>query len=224
MKVLLVDDHTLFREGLRLLLERFEESFEMLDAGDCATAFDLIGQHPDLGLVLLDLGLPDMAGLDALSLMRERYPGVPVVVLSAVEDRPSVLEAINRGAMGFIPKSSDGALLINALRLVLANGVYVPPSVLTHPLNAGDTAPADSVQRKSASLREMGLTARQIEVLGLMVQGLPNKLIAGSLNLSEPTIKTHVAACLRALNVSNRTQAVLAVGRLGHTFKTHAGG
>jgi DNA-binding NarL/FixJ family response regulator len=219
MKVLLVDDHTLFREGLRLMLERFEESFDILDAGDCAAAFDLISRHPDLGLVLLDLGLPDMAGLDALSLMRERYPGVPVVVLSAAEDRPSVLDAINRGAMGFIPKSSDGTLLISALRLVLAKGVYVPPSVLTNPLNAGDMAPNAAVQRKSESLRELGLTGRQIEVLGLMVQGLPNKLIARSMSLSEPTIKTHVAACLRALNVSNRTQAVLAVGRLGYTFK-----
>lgn len=219
MKVLLVDDHTLFREGLRLMLERFVESFEVLDAGDCAAAFDVMQRHPDMGLVLLDLGLPDMAGLDALTLMRERYPEVPVVVLSAAEDRPSVLDAINRGAMGFIPKSSDGALLINALRLVLAKGVYVPPSVLTHPLNAGDMPPAAAVQRKSESLRELGLTGRQIEVLGLMVQGLPNKLIARSMSLSEPTIKTHVAACLRALNVTNRTQAVLAVGRLGYTFK-----
>lgn len=219
MKVLLVDDHTLFREGLRLLLERFEESFEILEAGDCAAAFDAISRHPDLGLVLLDLELPDMAGLDALSLMRERYPGVPVVVLSAAEDRPSVLDAINRGAMGFIPKSSDGALLINALRLVLAKGVYVPPSVLIHPFSAGDMVPKAAVRHKTESLRELGLSGRQIEVLGLMVQGLPNKLIARNMRLSEPTIKSHVAACLRALNVSNRTQAVLAVGRLGYAFK-----
>ena len=224
MKVLLVDDHVLFREGVRLLLERLGESFEVLEAGDSAGAFAIAGRHPDLALVLLDLGLPDMPGLDALSLMRERFPKLPVVVLSAREDRPSVLDAINRGAMGFIPKSSDSALLANALRLVMAKGVYVPPSALTNPLNAGDATPHINVERKSASLRELGLSERQIEVLGLMVQGMSNKLIAYTLSLAEPTVKTHVAACLRALNVTNRTQAVLAVGRLGYTFRGTAVG
>jgi DNA-binding NarL/FixJ family response regulator len=219
MKVLLVDDHALFREGLHLVLDRLDEPFEILETGDCAGAFALLKRHPDLGLVLLDLALPDMPGLDALKLMRERYPAVPIVVLSATEDRPSVLEAINRGAMGFIPKSSDSTLLINALRLVLAKGVYVPPSALTNPLNAADAAPKTAIKNKHATLRELGLTDRQIEVLGLMVQGMPNKVIARTLDLGEPTVKTHVAACLRALNVSNRTQAVLAVGQLGYTFK-----
>lgn len=219
MKILLIDDHAMFREGLRLVLERLGAAFDIIEAGDCASAFEAIKRHPDLALVLLDLALPDMPGLDALRSLREHHPDLPVVVLSATEDRPTVLEAINRGAMGFIPKSSDSTLLINALRLVLAKGVYVPPSALTHPLNAGDAVPSASVKRKSATLRELGITERQIEVLGLMVQGLPNKLIARSMNLSEPTVKTHVAACLRALNVTNRTQAVLAVGRLGYTFK-----
>lgn len=219
MKVLLVDDHALFREGLRLVLERLGDSFAILEAADCAGAFDVARRHPDLALVLLDLALPDMPGFEALSLLRERYPSVPVVVLSASEDRPSVLEAINRGAMGFIPKSSDSKLLINALRLVLAGGVYVPPSVLTNPLNACEQAPATAMRHKGESLRGLGLTGRQIEVLGLLVQGMPNKVIARTLGLAEPTVKTHVAACLRALNVSNRTQAVLSVGRLGFTFR-----
>ena len=219
MKILLIDDHAMFCEGLRLVFERIDTTFEIIDVGDCASAFDAIKRHADLTLVLLDLGLPDMPGLDALSLLREHHPDLPVVVLSATEDRPTVLEAINRGAMGFIPKSSDSSLLVNALRLVLAKGVYVPPSALTKPLNAGDTAPSTSVKQKTAALRELGITERQMEVLGLLLQGLPNKLIAHRMNLSEATVKTHVAACLRVLNVANRTQAVLAVGRLGYTFK-----
>lgn len=219
MKVLLVDDHALFREGLRSLLERLGESFEIFEAGDCASAFEVAERNPDLGLVLLDLGLPDMPGNDAIHVMRERYPTVPVVVLSASEDRPSVLAAINSGAMGFIPKSSNSALLMNALRLVFANGVYIPPSVLTSPVNASQTPPAQAVLRKGATLRELGLSERQIEVLALVVQGMPNKLIARKLDIAEATVKNHVTAALRALNVSNRTQAVLAVGQLGYTFK-----
>jgi DNA-binding NarL/FixJ family response regulator len=219
MKVLLVDDHALFREGLRLLLQRMGDQFEVLEAGDCDSAFDLIKLTPDLGLILLDLALPDMPGLDALTMIRTHHPGIPVVVISAAEDRPSVLEAINRGAMGFIPKSSDSSLLMNALQLVLAKGVYIPASVLTNPFNASETTPKSMLEKKNGTLRELGLSERQIEVLSLMVQGLPNKLIARKLVLSEPTVKSHVTAALRALNVGNRTQAVLAVGRLGYTFK-----
>jgi DNA-binding NarL/FixJ family response regulator len=219
MKILLVDDHPLFREGVRLMLGRLGEPFDVLEAGDCTNAFELIQCHPDLGMILLDLALPDMPGLDALTLIRDRYPSVPVVVLSAKEDRASVLEAINRGAMGYIPKTSDSTLLVNALRLVLAKGVYIPPSALANSQKWGESATQTSLQDNNAMLRDLGLSERQIEVLGLLVQGMPNKLIARKLNLGEPTIKTHVAACLRALNVSNRTQAVLAVGRLGYTFR-----
>jgi DNA-binding NarL/FixJ family response regulator len=219
MKVLIVDDHGLFREGMRLLLERMGDDFEVIEAADCDTAFDLIKLNADLGLVLLDLGLPDMPGLDALSLMRTHHPAIPVVVISAAEDRPSVLEAINRGAMGFIPKSSDTNLLRNALQLVLAKGVYIPPSVLTSQTDSSEATRKRSAEKKTQSLRELGLSDRQIEVLSLLVQGLPNKLIARKLSLAEPTVKSHVTAALRALNVGNRTQAVLAVGRLGFTFK-----
>ena len=117
MKILLVDDHALFRTGLRLMLERMDASFELLEAGDCRSAFDRLDATPELGMVLLDMQLPDMPGLEALSLMRSRYPAVPVVVISAADDRPTVLEAINRGAMAFIPKSSDAEQLENALQI-----------------------------------------------------------------------------------------------------------
>ncbi len=215
MKVLLVDDHSLFREGLRLLLVRTGGSFDVYEAGTCAQAFEVVAEHNDIRLILLDLELPDMGGQAALVLLRERHPHIPVVVLSARDSRADVLEAINLGAMGFIPKSSDSMALAEALQLVLANGVYLPTAVL----GANPAATAASAERRTAVgrelLREAGLSDRQIDVLALLVQGLPNKLIADRLGLAEPTIKTHVAACLRALNVRNRTQAVLAVGRLG---------
>jgi DNA-binding NarL/FixJ family response regulator len=222
MKVLLIDDHALFREGLRLLLQRMDAGFEVLEAGHVDAALQAMDRHPDVALVLLDLGLPDMAGVDALSLMRTQHPGIPVVVISAQQDRPCVLEAINRGAMGFIPKSSDSGLLTHALQLVLAGGVYIPLSALVDAPGAMDTADAASpagLQAQTERLQALGLSARQIEVLVQMVQGLPNKMIARKMGLSEATVKSHVAATLRALRVANRTQAVLAVGKMGHVFR-----
>jgi DNA-binding NarL/FixJ family response regulator len=219
MKVLLVDDHALFREGLRLLLQRMDAGFEVLEAGHVDAALQAMAQHPDLALVLLDLGLPDMAGVDALSLMRTQHPGIPVVVISALQDRPCVLEAINRGAMGFIPKSSDSSLLTHALQLVLAGGVYIPVSALVDAQEPADSATPAGLQAQTERLQALGLSARQIEVLVQMVQGLPNKLIARNLGLSEATVKSHVTATLRALRVANRTQAVLAVGKMGHVFR-----
>ena len=227
MKVLLIDDHTLFREGLRLLLERMEGSFDILEAGDCEAAFEIVKLNADLDLVLLDLGLPDMPGLEALRVLRSQHPAIPVVVISAANDRPSVLEAINRGAMGFIPKSSDSALLTHALQMVMAKQVYIPANVFAAEDTGSEPAPLmpltpvstlESTQKNDAALQALGLTARQIEVLFLMVQGLPNKLIARKLNVSEATVKTHVTATFRGLNVSNRTQAVLALGKRGYTL------
>lgn len=205
-------------EGLRVLLERFEESYEILEAGDCAEAFAIAERHPDLGLVLLDLGLPDMPGTQAIRVMRERYPEVPVVVVSASEDRATVIEAINCGAMGFIPKVSSSSTLMTALKLVFAKGVYLPLSVLDSSTDRPPLTPVNALTSKRAMLQELGLTPRQFEVLELLVQGLPNKSIGRKLNLTEATVKNHVTAVLRALRVTNRTQAVLAVGQLGYTF------
>jgi DNA-binding NarL/FixJ family response regulator len=168
--------------------------------------------------VLLDLALPDMSGMDALQLMRERFSRVPVVVLSGCEDGALVLEAVNRGAMGFIAKSSSSAVLLNALQLVFSGRVYLPQALLDKHIPTTSFAQPDAViSMTRRKLSEMGLTSRQIEVLELMVQGLPTKLIARQLELSPVTIKTHVAAALRALNVKNRTQAVFALAKLGQS-------
>jgi DNA-binding NarL/FixJ family response regulator len=211
-KVLMVDDHAMVREGTRLLVAQQELGCELLEAGTWAEAKHLLAITPGMDWVLLDLALPDVDGLAALGELRAAYPDVPVVVLSASEDRSVVLECINRGAMGFIAKTSSGKELADALRVVFAGGVYLPPSILGKP--APSRAPEAGVMAaKREELAELGLTPRQIEVLELMVQGLSNKSIAQKLELAEPTVKTHVAAGLRALNVKNRTQAVFALAK-----------
>jgi DNA-binding NarL/FixJ family response regulator len=211
-KVLMVDDHAMVREGTRLLVAQQELGCELLEAGTWAEAKHLLAATPGMDWVLLDLALPDVDGLAALGELRAAYPDVPVVVLSASEDRAVVLECINRGAMGFIAKTSSGKELADALRVVFAGGVYLPPSILGKP--APSRAPEGGVMAaKREELAELGLTPRQIEVLELMVQGLSNKSIAQKLELAEPTVKTHVAAGLRALNVKNRTQAVFALAK-----------
>lgn len=211
-KVLMVDDHAMVREGTRLLVAQQELGCELLEAGTWTEAKRLLAVTPGMDWVLLDLALPDVDGLAALGELRAAYPDVPVVVLSASEDRAVVLECINRGAMGFIAKTSSGKELADALRVVFGGGVYLPPSILGKP--APSRAPEGGVMAaKREELAELGLTPRQIEVLELMVQGLSNKSIAQKLELAEPTVKTHVAAGLRALNVKNRTQAVFALAK-----------
>jgi DNA-binding NarL/FixJ family response regulator len=221
MKILLVEDHALFREGFRLLLQQIDPQAQILEAGDARSAFACASAHDDLGLVLLDLGLPDMPGLDVISEFRERFPACPVVVLSGSDDRDTVMASLDRGAMGFIPKASNSQLLMGALQLVFANGVYIPPSVLVRPAGSATNSNATALNhaRGATQPSELGLTERQVEVLRLLVQGQSNKLIARKLDLAEATVKAHVTAVLRALKVTTRTQAVLAVGELGWSLR-----
>lgn len=223
MKILVVDDHTLIREGLRLVLKDLDGEVIILDARNCQETLNLAEANPDLDLILLDLHLPGVCGFDALTEMRERHPAIPVVVLSAIDNRETVIGALDCGAMGFIPKSSSTRVILGALQLVLSGGVYLPAEVLAHaghvfPDSAGP--PQDAPCLGVSSPAELGLTERQVEVLALMVQGKPNKLICRELGVTEGTVKLHVTAILKALNVENRTQAVITVGRLGFKLET----
>jgi DNA-binding NarL/FixJ family response regulator len=211
VKILVVDDHPLVREGLRHVLIQLCEPLAFLEAANAREALIAASEHSDIDLALLDLNLPDMDGFRALAALREGFPAVPVVVLSAYNDRETVLKAIDAGAMGFIGKSSGSQVMVNALRLVLSGGVYLPPEALTHP--EAQVTPWDG--KTGVSAADLGLTDRQREVLALLVHGKANKLICRELGLAEGTVKIHVSAILRALNVTNRTQAVLAVARLG---------
>ena len=219
MKILIVDDHPLIREALRHVLTVLDADIKLIEAQNFSEGLAAAGDNPDLDLILLDLGLPDIKGADALEQLRQRYPALPTVVLSASEDPATVTRAIETGAMGFIPKTTSSHLLLTALRLVLAGGVYLPLEILRQ--HEGTPEPALRLAAEASSggkmltPRELGLTARQADVLALMVHGKPNKLIARELELAEGTVKIHVTAILKTLNVNNRTQAVIAVSKLG---------
>lgn len=216
MKVLVVDDHPLVRDALREHLRRLEDGAEVFEACTGAEALVLAGRHPDADLVLLDLNLPDAHGFSTLTMLRERHPAIPVVVLSANQDQNTVLAAIDHGAMGFIPKTSGTEVMLNALRLVFSGGVYLPPEALASRLSPpGEPSPQRRIGDAVQTPADLGLTERQTQVLALMVQGKPNKLICRELGLAPTTVKIHITAILRALNVANRTQAVIAVNRLG---------
>jgi len=210
MNVLLIDDHALFREGLKFLLRSLDAALDVDEAGDCAKALEHATAR-SYDLILLDLKMPGVAGLDALAALRDAIPAAPLVVLSG-EDSPGVVRAaIERGAMGFIPKSSTPEVLIQALRLVLARGVYLPPAVL-------DTAPAPAATAPQATAGEAalpGLTPRQMDVLRCVIQGKSNKSIARELDVSEGTVKAHLSSVLRAFGARNRTEAVYAAAKLG---------
>lgn len=221
MKVLLVDDHPLFREGLSMLLKNLMSDVETCEAGSSEAALSQVDSQSDIDLILMDLGLPDMSGLDAIKLMRERHTGIPVVALSSSDDKATVLRALDNGAMGFVPKSANSAILAGALRLILAHGIYLPPSVfLGERLTPTAERPPQSGGGASAarSPGDLGLTARQGDVLLRILQGKSAKVISRELDLSASTVKTHTSAVLRALNVTTRTQAIIAAGKLGLRF------
>ncbi len=207
MKILIADDHALFREGLRHVLDALGRSLTVLEAADGQQTLRLVAQHPDLDLLLLDLTMPGMHGFAALDVLGKRYPALPVVILSASSQSSDIQRALDEGAMGFIPKCSTGAVMISALQLVLSGCVYIPPEIYVHTVNAHRASRDGNVENK--------LTPRQREVLALMQRGQPNKLIAAQLSLAEATVKMHVSAILKALAVTNRTQAVVAMEKSG---------
>lgn len=221
MKILVVDDHPLICEALRQVLQALDRQLELLEAPTCAEALELTSRNPDISLILLDLTLSGVDGFEALRQLRDGFPDIPVVVLSASEQPETVIRAIDGGAMGFIPKTSSSQLLIGALRLVLSGGIYLPQEVLRREQAIAPTAPPPAgTPAQLRSPREIGLTDRQSQVLALVVQGKPNKLICRELDLAEGTVKIHVSAILKALGVTNRTQAVIAVSKLGMKLPT----
>jgi DNA-binding NarL/FixJ family response regulator len=217
MKILVIDDHVLIREALRGVLKELRADAAVLEASNCGQAMQLIEQHADLGLILLDLSLPDRDGFSLLAELRERYPATSIVVLSGQHDHASVAKALDLGALGFIPKSGQREVMLSALQLVFAGGIYIPPEILSRqdPAPHALTQPRAGAEAPRTTPAELGLTGRQVDVLALMMQGKSNKAICRVLDLAEPTVKNHVTAILKALKVTNRTEAVIAVNELG---------
>lgn len=218
MKILLLDDHTLFREGIALLLKRLHSDVCTIMAGSCEEALDLLKNDAGINLMLIDLCLPGMSGLDGMSVLREKYPNIPFVALSSNCDRETALLALGRGAMGFIPKNSAVDTMIAALRLILAKGIYLPPSVFLDEQYPQIAHTSHKVLGANTDPKDLGLTPRQIDVLYWILQGISLKNISRELNISVNTVKAHTSVVLRTLNVTTRTQAIIVASRLGLKF------
>lgn len=207
MKILLADDHPLFREGVKPVLKKLAPDLEIVEATDYPSAFAAMQRAGEVDLALLDLYMPGMAGVEGVIRFRASHPEVPVVVLSASEQAEDIQRLLSAGALGYVTKASPSEVILGALRLVLAGGVYVPPSLLAHP--NGASMESDGFPRPAP------LTTRQVEVLRELAKGQSNKQIAKVLEVTEGTVKIHLAAIFRILKVNNRTEAVLVAQKMG---------
>ena len=201
MRILVVDDHPLFRSGIAGVIAELAATVETTEASSCEKALGLLAAGREFALILLDLNLPGMDGMTGLARLRDAAPATPVVVLSATEDSRKIKQAIAAGAKGYVPKSAGRDILLNALRLVLSGGVYLPINIMESP------PPASTATEQ--------LTPRQREVLQWLVRGKSNKEIADLLGMAENTVRVHVAAIFRYLDVKNRTEAGYAATRRG---------
>ena len=201
LKVVVIEDHAMVREGLLKALKRIEPGTTTLGAADADGALELLAADDDVDMVLLDLMLPGTSGMALLGAIRRRFPAIPVVILSALDDVDTVKRALRQGAAGFIPKSSSTESMLAALREVLAGGIYIPPRLR-------ELVEREPSRGKTVADR-YGLTAGQSRVLELLMQGKTNRQIAEMLDVAEGTVKIHVSAILKVMKVTNRSQVLL---------------
>ena len=212
MKILLADDHALIRSGLRNELAVLAATVDFVEAWDEASLRHALESHRDLDLALVDLTMPGMQGAASIAAVRGDFPTIPLIVVSGVDTGPHVQAILRTGAAGYIPKSALPQVMLQAIRLVLAGGQYVPPELM-RVLDEG-TAPDRRAAAPAAVLSSADtgrlklLSPRQKEVFALLAQGLSNKLIARQLDISEGTVKSHVATIFDVLDVHNRVSAV----------------
>lgn len=214
MKILLVDDHNLFREGMRYVLQQLQADIEIFEASNFLDALKQADLHPELDLTLMDLNMPGSEGAVSIKFFHQRYPHIPLVVISGEEGRALMERVMAAGAMGFVCKSSTAPVMLSALNLVLAGGVYVPPQLLQHS-DSDDVPLFESRDKRSVNTNEYGLTGRQMQVLKHLAEGQSNKEIAREINLAEGTVKIHVAALYQTLRVNSRMEAVRVASKLG---------
>lgn len=213
MKILLVDDHALFRDGMRYVLKQLPEEVEIMEAENLHDGMKLAELHPELDMALLDLNMPGSEGPTSIRDFHHSYPHIPVVVVSGEEDSSIISKVINNGAMGFVCKNASAPVILNALNLVLSGGVYIPPQILQY--SAADKNETGRNGYPDGRTNEYNLTDRQMQVLGHLAAGLSNKEIAEATNLAEGTVKVHLAAVYQNLHVSNRIEAVRMAEKIG---------
>jgi DNA-binding NarL/FixJ family response regulator len=216
MKILLADDHALIRSGLRGELVELDAVLEFVEAWDAETLRQMLDRHRDVDLALVDLTMPGMRGAETIGALREQFPTVPLIVLSGNDAPVEVRDVLQAGASGFIPKTAMSKLMLHAIRLVLAGGQYLPPQLMQ--VLGGDASAVEVASAPIAGrlLSDRGfdaarlalLSPRQKEVFALLASGLSNKMIARQLDVTEGTVKSHVATIFDVLNVHNRVSAV----------------
>ncbi len=212
MTILLADDHALFRDGMHYVLRQLADEVEILDASSYSEMMKLADSGAPIKLVLMDLHMPGSSGTLSVRDFTLKHPEMPVVVVSGSEQREDMERVMDYGAMGFISKMTSSKIMVAALRMVLDGGIYLPPQLLQQSVDNMEQGVADKRSRRS---NEFGLTARQVDVLQHLSQGLSNKETALKMGLAEGTVKIHVAAIFQVLHVSNRMDAVRAAQRLG---------
>ena len=213
-KLLICDDHPAIRKAVRQIAKELDQAIEVVEAGSAVDALDLLERHPNIELVLLDLHMPGMSGLDLLSEIKLRFPALPVVVLSSDEARATIIDALERGATGYICKSSPTDLLSSLLEHALNGHIALPVLMLGGSKQESVNA-VDPIPKEKYGAAAIGLSARQSDVLVCLLRGMSNKQICRELDLAEGTVKSHVFAIFRALDVSSRAQAVIEASRRG---------
>ncbi len=207
-RMLIVDDHPLYRAALKGAIAAACADAQFVEADSVAGLFDVLERHPHADLLLLDLNLPGAYGFSALAHLRGSHPQLPVVVVSAMDDRRTVRQALAFGAQGFVSKSADAATIGRNVQAALRGELVAPPDLESDAEPAPDTGALDIAQRMAQ------LTPQQFRVYGMLCSGRLNKQIAYDLQIMEATVKAHMTAILRKLGAANRTQAVLMAGRL----------
>lgn len=213
MKILVADDHALFRDGMRYVLQQFGNEVDIVEAGSFPDALRRVEADPRFDLVLMDLSMPGSEGAASVRQLHHRYPAVYIVVISGLDHRDEIERVMESGAVGFIPKSTPSKVMLNALRLVLDGGIYLPSQLLQTALPS--ELPASSATGTRKQTNAHGLSTRQTEALALLGRGLSNKEIAKVMGLAEGTVKIHIAAVYQVLHISSRFEAIRMAERMG---------
>lgn len=213
MKILIADDHALFRDGMRYVLQQLGDEVEIIEAANFPEALRRMEVNPKFDLVLMDLSMPGSEGATSVRQFHHRYPDAVIVVISGLDHREEIERVMESGAVGFISKSTPSKVMLNALRLVLEGGIYLPPQLLqvALPHDQPLSTPVGSRRQTNAH----GLSSRQNEALTLLGRGLSNKEIAEIMGLAEGTVKIHIAAVYQVLHISSRFEAMRVAERMG---------